>query len=349
MTSRLAWLVLGLVLLLCCSCGRSNEALIFVDDPAALLSASERLRIEDQAQSLLQHQHIQLLVVVLSQPEDDLDGLAVTTFEQHRLGAATGKARGILLLFDPFDQQVRLEIGYDLEGLFTDVFISRIEREQMAPFFAAGRVAQGIEASVELLVSHVLRASEEDASGITSHGATDSALSGGAGACAAVPVGGKQRAKKQVEDPATFAAGATPMETLERYRLSLQRRIKDPHLGIYTPATRQFFSQWLVTDGQQNNALRELERSWSTAEVFTAEVAGERLAVVRFPVSARQSAPFFLRYCRAGWQLDFATMSRVLGFNQRNQWHMRSYDHPFGFAFSDWHFDNHGFPHPEER
>lgn len=347
MPSRFARLVLGLVLLLCCGCSRSNAALTFVDDPAALLSGIERQRIEDQAQSLLQYQHIQLLVVVLSQPVDDLDDMAVKTFEQHRLGIHTGKARVILLLFDPFAQQVRLEIGYDLEGLFTDVFVSRVEREQMAPFFAAGRIAHGIEASVELLVSHVLRASEEG-SRSTGHGATDNALSGGAGARAAVPVGG-EIVKKQVEDPDTFAAGATPMETLERYRLSLQRRIKDPHLGIYTPATRQFFSQWLVTDGQQNNALRELERSWSTAEVFTAEVAGERLAVVRFPVSARQSAPYFLSYCSAGWQLDFATMSRVLGFNQRNQWHMRSYDHPFGFAFSDWHFDNHGFPHPGER
>lgn len=348
MRSRLSWLLMGAVLLVCCGCGRGTDGAPFIEDSAEVLSAPARQRIEDQAQSLLHHEQIQLLVVVLPQPCDDLDHVALETFEQHRLGALTGAARGVLLIFDPFSQQVRLEIGYDLEGLFTDMFIARIEREQMAPFFAAGRVAHGIEASVELLVSHMVRSGADSVQLARPDNAAQP-LSGGAGARSAVALGTRLAAKDQVDDPATFAAGATPLQTLERYRLSLQRRIKDPHLEIYTPATQQFFSQWLVTDGQQNNALRELERSWDLAEVFETEVAAERLAVVRYPVSERQSPPYFLRYSGAGWQLDFATMSRVLGFNQRNQWHLRSTEHPFGFAFNDWDFDRHGFPHARKK
>ncbi len=349
MTKRIIWLGIALVLSFCSGCERNTNILTFIDDPATLLSVDARQRIENQAQSLLQHQQIQLLVAVLPHSTNDLDGQAVKIFAQHRLGEVTGAARGILLLIDPFSSQVRLEIGYDLECLFTDVFIARIEREQMAPFFTAGRIAHGIEASVELLVSHTTRADAgETNTAVNTNGSNTAPLSGGAGARSVIPVGSDLPIKDQVVDPLTFTAGTTPLDTLKRYRLSLQRRIKDPNLDIYTPATQQFFSQWLVTDGQQNNALRDLERGLPMAEVFEAEATGERLVVIRFPVSQRQNAPYFLRYSGYGWQLDFATMSRVLGFNHRNQWHQRSTDHPFGFAFSDWRFDNHGFPHEKK-
>jgi hypothetical protein len=68
-------------------------------------------------------------------------------------------------------------------------------------------------------------------------------------------------------------------------------------------------------------------------------------AVIRFPVAERGCAPYFLVRGEQGWMLDFASMSILVGFNHRNQWHMRNLDHPFMFAFEDWRFDQHGFPH----
>jgi hypothetical protein len=58
--------------------------------------------------------------------------------------------------------------------------------------------------------------------------------------------------------------------------------------------------------------------------------------------------------------LDFASMSRFLGFNHRNQWHLKDLEHPYTpkdpyaprdpymFGFHDWRFDANGFPHPKD-
>ena len=51
----------------------------------------------------------------------------------------------------------------------------------------------------------------------------------------------------------------------------------------------------------------------------------------------------------SGWMLDFAGMSRWIGFNHKNQWHFRTLDHPYRFALEDLVFDRHGFPHEKAR
>jgi len=68
-------------------------------------------------------------------------------------------------------------------------------------------------------------------------------------------------------------------------------------------------------------------------------------AVVRFPVENRQASPYFLRRGNQGWMLDFVSMYRFVGFNHKNQWFFRDLEHPYLFAFEDWKFDQHGFPH----
>ena len=63
-----------------------------------------------------------------------------------------GTGRGLLLVVDAEGERVRLEVARELEGVFVDSFVAFIEREQMAPFFAAGRVGDGIVAASELIV-----------------------------------------------------------------------------------------------------------------------------------------------------------------------------------------------------
>ncbi|MEZ4484813.1 MAG: hypothetical protein R2864_09495 [Syntrophotaleaceae bacterium] len=128
---------------------------------------------------------------------------------------------------------------------------------------------------------------------------------------------------------------------MRRYLKVLQGHIKDPDLGLYTPQTREFFRNWLVTDAQQDNELRELRQVVERGRV----VAAEDLAVVRFPIDWRRNSPYLLRRGEGGWMLDFAAMSRLIGFNHRNQWFFRNTEHEFMFAFSDLRFDRNGFPY----
>ena len=328
-------LLMMFVGVLLAGCPKSDDRLI--DDPAGLLTAAERQGVGEFQRSLLRNHHIELKVVVLQRPAVDLDQTALELFEHYGVGRRTRAARGLLLVIDPAGRQVRLEVGYDLEVIYPDGFVGYIEERQMTPFFQAGRVGPGIEATVELLISRVLEngANEEPAKvSELDH------LSGGGGARVAVEFGSGALIKERLVDSTPFAAAESPEQTLRRYLKVLQAHIKDPDLGIYTPKTREFFRNWLVTDAQQDNELRELQEAMGKGRV----VVGEGLAVLRFPVARRRTSPYLLRRGEAGWMLDFAAMSRLIGFNHRNQWFFRTLDHEFMFAFGDLQFDRNGFP-----
>lgn len=315
----------------------NRQELPLVDDRAGLLAAERVARLMAYHDRLLRDLDIHFQLTVLNESPGDLDRAAVELFERLRLGETTGGARGVLLLVDPRGGQVRLEIGYDLEGIFPDGFVGYIEREQLTPFFAADRVADGIEATVELLVGRALGEVPADYRG----GVELEHLSGGGGARSAVAIGSGAEAKAAVADPEHFAAQPSPRATLERYLEVLREKVKDPELGLYTPETRVFFAKWLVTDAQQNNERKTLEANLPAAEE---RIAGD-LAVLRFPVDNRQAAPYLFRQAAEGWQLDMAAMSRLIGFNHKNQWFFRAVDHEFSFAFDDVRFDGNGFPY----
>lgn len=312
------------------------RSLDFVDDRAGLLTTGERDRIQNYHQHLLEDVNIHLQVTTLSQAAVDIDALALELFESYGVGKPTLAARGVLLLVDPQGRQVRLEVGYDLEAVFTDLLVSRVERQQMVPFFQAGRVGSGLEATVELLVAEALRQPEE---AITGKPQLEH-LSGGGGAKTNVAIGSGVSDNIPHASQALFIPGDDPLATLQVYQEVLRQRVKDPDLSIYTRESREFFRQWLVTDGQQANELNSLREILDSGEVRT----GEDYAVVRSEPSARTHAPYFLRRTNEGWQIDFVTLSQVVSFNHRNQWHFRTLDHPYMFAFNDWTFDKNGFP-----
>ncbi|MDQ1331903.1 MAG: hypothetical protein QG578_2173, partial [Thermodesulfobacteriota bacterium] len=119
----------------------------------------------------------------------------------------------------------------------------------------------------------------------------------------------------------------------------LRNKIKDPDLELYTPGTRKFLSRWVVTDAQQENELRHLER----AIIDKVTIAGNR-AVIRFTAGQKTLPPYFLENNGNGWALDFAAMSDLIRMNHKNMWHFVSRDHPYMFGFADWRFDSNGYP-----
>lgn len=332
--------VLGLLLVLGLACHHDKSLPHFIDDPASYLSAHERERIASLNTRLLEDLDIHIQVVILAQSPADINRKAAELFEDHALGSKTRGSRGVLFLVDPIGDQVRLEIGYGLEHLFTDAFVGYVERRQMTPFFLADRVGPGVEATVELLVGRALDRDEQPVG-------TGPPLppvehdAGGAGARTKVDIGSGAPEKQATPLAGRFGPQPSPRLALQTYMRVLELHIKDPDLGLYTPATRRFFKSWTVTDAQQDSELDKLERLGSRFALFR----DADLAVVRFPLEDRRAPPYLLRRTEEGWMLDFAAMNRLIGFNHRNEWFFRTTDHSFAFAFEDVKFDRHGFPH----
>ena len=236
-----------------------------------------------------------------------------------------------------------MEIGYDLEALFPDGFVGYVEEEQMVPFFASGKIGPGVEATVELLVARAMKAT--DKGGLAEAGGDKGSVgqhySGGAGAKVHLAIGSGLPDKGVATEPSDFKAQPEPRLTLEKYLLALSQHVKDPNLGIYTRETCQFFQKWVVTNAQQDNEYLDLSERISKGLV---EICGDK-AVIRFPLGDRQTSPYFFQKGPEGWMLDFAGMSRWIRFNHKNQWHFRTLEHPYMFAFEQFVFDRHGFPH----
>ncbi len=172
----------------------------------------------------------------------------------------------------------------------------------------------------------------------------DSHYSGGAGAQTGIEIGTGIDDKEISGEADRFGPQASPLASLGTYMEVLGRHIKDPDLSLYTPETRDFFRKWTVTDAQQENELQKLERTAPSAQV----ISKDNLAVIRFPLGDRSAAPYFLVRDGGGWMLDFAAMSRHIGFNHMNQWLFRTRTHRYMFGFDDTRFDKNGFPHPRK-
>ncbi|MBN1542020.1 TPM domain-containing protein [candidate division KSB1 bacterium] len=326
-----AGVLLGL-LVLQTGCSQKSDELY---DRAGLLDSSERQRLTQWQKGLLGDFAVELGIVTLEKPADDLNRVADSLFQSLRLGQKTGGDRGVLLVIDPLAQRLRLEIGYDLEMVFTDAFVGRIENEQMVPFFLNDRIGAGIEATVELMVSRL-----SDVAGDSSMVATSDSpyFSGGAGAQTRVgePAHGSEPPSL---DP-DVAPQPTPRAALEAYHRLLSAGSFHPLHLLLTPESRQFLQDRGVTRAQMRSGARLLDRVRDAGEIHIQE----HRAVIRFDPSDRRAHPFFFHKTDSGWQLDLLAMNRVIGFNHRNEWFRRVANHPYAFALKDWRFDENGFP-----
>jgi uncharacterized protein len=137
------------------SCSTSEDD-FFLEDRAAILTPKEQNRIVDFSKVLLTDLDIHFKLLILDKKADDINTLAADIFGH--LGEQTTGAKGLLFLIDPTGQQVRIEVGYDLEAIFPDGFVSYLENKQMVPFFEVGMVGAGVEATIELFAARMQRA-----------------------------------------------------------------------------------------------------------------------------------------------------------------------------------------------
>jgi uncharacterized protein len=314
-----------------------------VDDDAGLMDEAQRARVAEYHGFLLEDHDIDYRVVTL-EDSGDISLFAVERFEELGVGQASQTGRGLMLVIDASRDEVRLEVGYALEGAFPDAFVAYIEERQMVPFFGARRVADGILAASELIIARAQRA--EQHAGLESEPAMTGSGGGGATTGAGLGVGLGAGPSEAPSWPAQgdFEAGATPRETLARYFDAMDRRNGDPSLPLYTPRTRRMLEGWVMTPAQMDNLVKTYRTCRSEAPLKD-EARG--LAVIRYPPAARACAPFFFERSPDGWQLDLTMMQRALRFGRSNAWRFDlSAAHPYGFAFEDWRFDDKGFPRP---
>ncbi|MBV4509558.1 MULTISPECIES: TPM domain-containing protein [Pseudomonas] len=126
-----------------------------VVDSAQMIDPAVREQLTQQLQALEQTSGDQLVVVTVP----DLQGVPIEDYG-YQLGrqwgiGQKGKDNGALLIVSRDDRQLRIEVGYGLEGVLTDAQSWVIINQVILPKFKAGNFSQGISDGVAAMIQVV--------------------------------------------------------------------------------------------------------------------------------------------------------------------------------------------------
>lgn len=121
-------------------------------DEAGLLTTADRVALTDSLARLEAKTTDQLVVVTLA----SLRGTTIANYG-YQLGrhwqiGQKEKNNGVLLIVVPSERQVRIEVGYGLEGVLTDALTKIIIETEILPRFRAGDLPGGIKIGAERII-----------------------------------------------------------------------------------------------------------------------------------------------------------------------------------------------------
>lgn len=132
-----------------------------VVDNADLLSPTARASLTEKLSSLEDKTGAQIVVATLpTLSGHDIETYANSLFRRWALGQKQMN-NGVLLLIAPSERQVRIEVGYGLEGVLTDALSSTIINAIVLPNFRQDNFEKGIVEGVAAIID-VLTGSKAD-------------------------------------------------------------------------------------------------------------------------------------------------------------------------------------------
>ena len=179
---------------------------------------------------------IEALIVTLASlpPAQSIESLAAEIFSNWEIGKTTG-GRGLLILLADTEKLLKIEVSYELEDVFTDIFCGYIEDKQLKAYFLSDQVDIGLIALMEEIEQRSQIKHQADYTKSRIEQLDNELLSGGAGA-------GRQLTDYREEDVSAagrnYPAGRTPEEAWQTLIRSWEHKVRDPQLGVYTAITR---------------------------------------------------------------------------------------------------------------
>lgn len=132
----------------------------WVTDHAGILDPSARERLNTKLREFEQRTGAQFIVYTLPSLEGgSIEDFSIRAAQTWRVGREKFD-NGLILFVFPQDRQMRIEVGYGLEGTVTDAISSRVIRQDLAPAFERGDFAGGIELATDRLIALIERGEE---------------------------------------------------------------------------------------------------------------------------------------------------------------------------------------------
>jgi tetratricopeptide (TPR) repeat protein len=269
--------------------------------------------------------HYKIEAVIISIPALDnirtVEEAAVEILNNWKIGN-NYNSRGIVLLFADKEKEVKLEVSYELEDVFTDVFCGYVEDKQLRPYFLGGQPGTGLLAVMEEIEKRAqLKHQGKYTVNYISH-LDDTLLSGGAGAKRKL----LEFEKETVQTSGTlFPAGKTPAQGWETLLKSWRRKARNPNLGVYTEVTRLAYRDY------QNLPDSRYEEDVKTYGKKPYEVIQNNNYAVIFFGNKKgwENAPFLFCRTSEGWQFDIVHQRKYIRMGSNPKWGVERTNHPY--------------------
>lgn len=129
-----------------------SEPVGHVNDFAQMLSNTERQQLETKLRNYRDTTTTVIAVATL----ESLNGISIeetatTLFNEWNLWEGD-KDNGVLILIAPNEREIRIEVGYGLEGAIPDVMAGRIIREIISPSFRKGDYYSGLDRATSAMI-----------------------------------------------------------------------------------------------------------------------------------------------------------------------------------------------------
>ena len=127
----------------------------FVNDFAQIISPENKTAIESKLNALNKDSGIQIAVVTIPKLSDEtIETYSYKLFQEWGIGQK-GKDNGVLFLIAPNEKELRIEVGYGLEGVLTDAQSNKIIQKIVIPEFKNNDLNSGISKGVDAIISVV--------------------------------------------------------------------------------------------------------------------------------------------------------------------------------------------------
>ena len=125
----------------------------YVNDYTNTLTYEQKDALESKVSTFEQESTNEIAVVIIDSMKGDyIENFAVKLFESWGIGKEK-EDNGVLILVSMSERQMRIEVGYGLEGSLTDAQASWIIKNVMVPNFKENGYYEGIDQSVDKIIA----------------------------------------------------------------------------------------------------------------------------------------------------------------------------------------------------
>lgn len=125
----------------------------FVNDYTNTLSAEQKQALENKLSQFEKESSNEISIVIIpSLKGDTIENFAVKLFEDWKIGKK-GKDNGVLVLVAKEDREMKIEVGYGLEGALTDAQSYWIINEIMKPAFRNNDFFGGLDGAADKIIA----------------------------------------------------------------------------------------------------------------------------------------------------------------------------------------------------